>query len=52
MKWILYLLIGILVAYLHFKLLDVRTPWEFVLIAMFWPVVLVLLVLDALIVFI
>lgn len=49
MEWILYLLIGILVAYLHFKLLDVRTPWEFVLIAMFWPVVLVL---DALIVFI
>lgn len=45
MEWILYLLIGILVAYVHFKLLDVRMPWETSLIAIFWPAVLVLDVL-------
>ena len=42
MEWILYLLVGILVAYVHFKLLDVRMPLETSLIAIFWPVVLVL----------
>lgn len=49
MDWIIYLLVGLLLAYAHFKLLDVRTPYEFVLIAMFWPVVLVI---DAIVVFI
>lgn len=49
MEWIIYLLVGIIVAFVHFKLLDVRAMWEGALIALFWPVVLVL---DALIVFI
>ena len=48
MEWIVYLLVGILVAFVHFKVLDVRSLWESVLIAIFWPVVLVL---DALVAF-
>lgn len=54
MEWIVYLLVGILVAYVHSKILDYRLidtkwMWESVLIAIFWPVVLVL---EALIAFI
>lgn len=45
MEWIIYLLVGILVAYVHFKFLDVRMPWETSLIAIFWPIVLILDVL-------
>ncbi len=49
MEWILYLLIGILVAYAHYKLLDVKKNWETILIAIFWPVVLLA---DVLVIFI
>lgn len=54
MEWILYLLIGILVAFVHsmildYRLIDVKWMWESILIAAFWPIVLVL---EALIVFI
>ena len=49
MEWIIYLLVGILVAYVHFKILDFKWMWEIALIALFWPVVLVL---DVLVVFI
>ena len=48
MEWIEYLYIGILIAYAHYKLLDVRKMWEGALIAIFWPAVLVL---DVLVVF-
>ena len=54
MEWIVYLLVGILVAYIHSKVLDYRVidtkwMWESILIAAFWPVVLVI---DAMVVFI
>lgn len=50
MEWIAYLLIGILVAYVHskildYRLIDVNWMWESVLIALFWPVVLIIDVL-------
>lgn len=48
MEWIIYLLIGLAIAFIHYKALDVRAIWELVAIAIFWPVVLVL---DALILF-
>ena len=54
MEWIIYLLVGILVAFAHskileYRLIDVNWMWESVLIATFWPVVLVI---DAMVVFI
>lgn len=45
MEWIIYLLVGILVAYAHYKLLDVEKNLEISLIAIFWPVVLLMDVL-------
>ena len=54
MEWIIYLLVGILVAFVHskileYRLIDVKWMWESILIAAFWPVVLVI---DAMVVFI
>lgn len=54
MEWFLYLLIGILVGCVHskildYKFIDARWIWESVLIAIFWPVVLII---DAMIIFI
>ena len=46
MEWIIYLLLGLVIAFIHYKALDVRGAGEFIAIAIFWPVVLVL---DALI---
>ena len=46
MEWIIYFLLGLAIAFIHYKALDVRGAWELIAIAIFWPAVLVL---DALV---